>query len=799
MNTLGLALIVKDEEKTLGRLLKSVEGLFDEIVVVDTGSTDKTKDIAKQYGARIYDFTWIDDFAAARNFSFAQIKSDWTMWLDADDEIRPTELVRLKGLKPNLGKADAYLMWYDYCQDEFDVSTCVFQRHRIVRTSMKPRWLYPIHECLDIGKMIDCETNITVTHRRHVDSLSQDKGRNIRILKKALDKNPNDQRIRYYYGKELFWDGKHEELLQVLEEHVKIGDYHEHMVQSYYWMARTYLEGLKQEEKAIDTCMRGIRFDNRWAEYYCMIGSIYMGRQDWMRAIQWYEMAASCPQPKSLGPVMPEKYTWEPRLQLAVGYNAVGNIRKAYTWNEEALSYRPNAEGMILNQRIFRDHLFDRRGARPFRLNLGSGGKLISGWRNCDLYPGPGIEFEFDQSNLPYHDSTIHAIRSEHALEHSASHYVAEAAVKDWARALRYGGRLHLMVPDIDLCAKAFLEAEDRARAPGEKYTLKEWYLYTMYGIQKAQGAEPDEGQHHRTGFTKKSLERLLTSNGFTVESITNYDGFGTPSIEAHAVQTGKQPNVAWMIRTVDENDPSTRIRRLNVSEWLGTNGIRSTIRNGYHHSDEGAVFDSLHDFDIVIFTCFTDFERRVMDKLRLAGVTVLADYNEDLAETSPEIALCLQSATIIVCCSKTLADKAAKYGRVLYIPDAYEKPSRPRKKVYAFDVDDTLEVSNGPVKLADLEHLSSEGHVIGLCGNWPVFRENVKVAPYITFVGPRSEPWTSDKPEFLKHLKKNHRADEYVMVGNIQGVSGASDDKGAAEKAAWRFIKESDFAGGER
>ena len=70
MPTLALAMIVKDEEKDLPALLESVKGVFDEIVIVDTGSTDGTKEIAKKYGAKVHDFPWIDDFAAARNFSF---------------------------------------------------------------------------------------------------------------------------------------------------------------------------------------------------------------------------------------------------------------------------------------------------------------------------------------------------------------------------------------------------------------------------------------------------------------------------------------------------------------------------------------------------------------------------------------------------------------------------------------------------------------------------------------------------------------------------------------------------------
>ena len=79
-------MIVRNEEDVLARCLDSVSSLVDEIIIVDTGSQDKTREIAARYTDHVYDFTWIDDFAAARNFSFSKATMDYQMWLDADDE-----------------------------------------------------------------------------------------------------------------------------------------------------------------------------------------------------------------------------------------------------------------------------------------------------------------------------------------------------------------------------------------------------------------------------------------------------------------------------------------------------------------------------------------------------------------------------------------------------------------------------------------------------------------------------------------------------------------------------------------
>ncbi len=115
---------------------------------------------------------------------------------------------------------------------------------------------------------------------------------------------------------------------------------------------------------------------------------------------------------------------------------------------------------------------------------------------------------------------------------------------------------------------------------------------------------------------------------------------------------------------------------------------------------------------------------------------------------------------------------------------------------VYAFDVDETLEVAGGPVPIVALEALRSYGHVVGLCGNWALAVATIAGWPtFLSFVGPME----MSKAAFLRQIKTYMPADDYVMVGNIRGVSGASDDAGAAAEAGWRFLSEATFAAGGR
>jgi len=106
---LSLCMIVKNEEKNLVKCLHSVRDLVDEIIVVDTGSTDRTKDIARIFGAKTFDFPWSGDFAAARNHSLAQATGDWVLVLDADEIIAPRDFDEIRTLaQRNPAKPQAY-------------------------------------------------------------------------------------------------------------------------------------------------------------------------------------------------------------------------------------------------------------------------------------------------------------------------------------------------------------------------------------------------------------------------------------------------------------------------------------------------------------------------------------------------------------------------------------------------------------------------------------------------------------------------------------------------------------------
>ena len=135
MVSVSLCMIVKDEEAVLSRCLTSVGDFADEIIIVDTGSKDRTKEIAGRFTDKIYDFAWRDDFAAARNFAFEKGTGDYLFWLDADDVIPREELTKLMDLKASLEEPlpDVVMMNYAVGFDESGRPVFSFFRERMIK------------------------------------------------------------------------------------------------------------------------------------------------------------------------------------------------------------------------------------------------------------------------------------------------------------------------------------------------------------------------------------------------------------------------------------------------------------------------------------------------------------------------------------------------------------------------------------------------------------------------------------------------------------------------------------------
>ena len=195
-------MIVKNEEMHIARCLDSIAELVDEIVIVDTGSTDKTVEIASGYTAKVYSYPWTDDFSDARNYSFSKATMDYCMWMDADDILEKTEREKFLQLKKSLlPDTDIVMMKYHTAFDENGRPSFSYFRERWIKNCSKYRWVGAVHEVIPpSGKVI--YSDIAICHKK---INAKDPDRNLKIYQKMLaDGKTLDARQQYYYGRELY-------------------------------------------------------------------------------------------------------------------------------------------------------------------------------------------------------------------------------------------------------------------------------------------------------------------------------------------------------------------------------------------------------------------------------------------------------------------------------------------------------------------------------------------------------------------------------------------------------------------
>ena len=354
-NAITLCLIAKNEEKNLKRCIDSIYNFIDKIVLVDTGSTDSTVEIAKSYEkCEVYHFKWIDDFAAARNYGLDFVKTPYFMWLDCDDVIMPKDLEILLNLKKDLYKYQIISMDYNYGFDNKDYltgkPTLTLTRNRIFRTDLGCRWHDRIHEYLDV-RGIPYKIEAKVTHTR----VHSNGTRNLDIFKDMISKGEEfSDRSQYYCAKEFYYNGLFKEAKErLLDVIYNRNNWYEEKLQA----LQALIVIAKSENNKNDIkkyCFKSFEFVNiPRAEFIYEIANLHFNNNDMNSAIYWYNVAANTEIPKDASFVKPQYYQELPHLQLSVCYYKIGNLIKSMEENDIAYKYDPNHPSILYNKKFF--------------------------------------------------------------------------------------------------------------------------------------------------------------------------------------------------------------------------------------------------------------------------------------------------------------------------------------------------------------------------------------------------------------------------------------------------------------
>jgi glycosyltransferase involved in cell wall biosynthesis len=193
MATIALCMIVKDEADNLRKLLPPVKEFFDEIVIVDTGSDDDSVDVAESVGAKIFNFEWIDDFSAARNFAIENTTADWVLSLDADEVVESDSF----GLIKELIKTDVDAFKVNVVNHLKNGETVQFKLIRLFRNKPSIRYVGRVHEMVRGAEKVE-ESDVVVDHRGLLDADLEQKSEFYKgIIGKQLKDTPEDVRTLY--------------------------------------------------------------------------------------------------------------------------------------------------------------------------------------------------------------------------------------------------------------------------------------------------------------------------------------------------------------------------------------------------------------------------------------------------------------------------------------------------------------------------------------------------------------------------------------------------------------------------
>lgn len=287
MATISLCMIVKNEEKVLKRCLECLKDIVDEMIIVDTGSTDATKEIAGKYTDKIYDFPWIDDFAAARNFSFSKATMDYIYVADADEIIDEENKTRFKLLKQAL-LPEIEIVQMKYCNQlefgsvyNFDVE----YRGKLYKRLRTFQWIDPIHETIKMEPVV-FDSDVEIIHK----PLQKHDRRDFAIFTRILERGEQlSKKLLDMYAKELFISGQPDDFFQA-ETYFKGALKEERSLEEYKTcdcvLAKTcFLR--KDWEGFFTACLKEVA-DNPPAEICTLLGEYYRQKGTFEEASMWY-------------------------------------------------------------------------------------------------------------------------------------------------------------------------------------------------------------------------------------------------------------------------------------------------------------------------------------------------------------------------------------------------------------------------------------------------------------------------------------------------------------------------------
>lgn len=347
---ISLNLIVKgtdDEAQALDKCLGFNASYFNAVYVTITHKKGEKRNrevekVCQRYGAIISDFEWINDFAAARNFNFAQAPKtiDYIMWCDADDGFRGLETLRDTIEKH---PTDAYSMNYLYFFDEFKNPTVVHQKTQIVKNDGCVSWAGALHEDFKTNRNIETKfiKGIERIHLTTEARVNQNKLRNIEVSKAQLEREPDDPRAYWNYGNSLYGADHYEEAEEIFSQFLERSSSDEEKYLVLLKLA-SIRSNLGDNGVAIEYGQRAIGLRPEYPDAYNMLGQIYYNMNKFQQAVRMLSQGLTKKPPYySIIVYNPRDYDFHPMMLLAKTFYQLSRPDQSLTCLEACKKMQP--------------------------------------------------------------------------------------------------------------------------------------------------------------------------------------------------------------------------------------------------------------------------------------------------------------------------------------------------------------------------------------------------------------------------------------------------------------------------
>jgi len=365
----SLCMIVRDEERFLVDALASVQGVVDEICIVDTGSKDKTLDIAREAGARVQQIVWESDFSKARNTALAMATRRWILVLDADERLSPSS----RDLVRTLGARDAHLtgLWtriYNFTEDYKGTGAMSNILVRFFPNDTRIRYRNPIHEfvALDGNEtgMPAKKSPIEIIHFGYRSDVMVERNkheRNMQIAEQALRENPDEAVNWYNYGtsamlaeSKILAISALERMRELARERVRArgdGRVPSFVPNGLCLLAGLYLRNPDQIEKARATVEEALQYAPALADAHFILGKCFVAQRRFVEARAAYAAAIEDGKEAHHQPLVDnEVFLWKAHSEIGATLMEEGGYELAIKWFDLALSVRPKVQPVRLNR-----------------------------------------------------------------------------------------------------------------------------------------------------------------------------------------------------------------------------------------------------------------------------------------------------------------------------------------------------------------------------------------------------------------------------------------------------------------